>query len=1506
MSNLSGATPHAIQLHQLLTYLEEVEKLKRKPPFTLPSAKEAFVGLQHEMLSLPEITFNQQSGSDEVWLRIPRLQQINAPELDPKLVPWVTLNKSPERLPVLKEVLITQGDEDSLPPVSIEDQPHIRELFDWYLEFMWEPWAQAEIMRRKTMTRYNQLFAIQQARSGNEVDSPNELVWGIGIALWKGEGFPEPVRYPLIVQSCEITLNESTLDIEVRPRGVEPRIELDSFASIGLPGVKPLEDFWRTAISNITTSISPFEEVTFEALLRVSVGHLDSSGAYLQLPSEDQLPPQSDHLVVTNSWVLFERKRSTDIFLEDVRRLKARVMEAAELPGALKGLVEISDDSSVAVPEVPFRGLSTSDASGGARDLYFPMPYNDEQVSIVQKLHANDGVVVQGPPGTGKTHTIANIICHYLAEGKRVLVTSKGDSALGVLQEKLPERIRALSVGLLSSERDGMRQFESSIQMIAANVSSMNTMRATKNIEVSELQVNQLHAEISHVDQEISKLAATQMQKYAFKGSELGAADLARIVGEDQSQHEWLDDKLPDYGTEIGFSPDAVEGLRKARIMVGADLHDAYKELPSPNQLPSWAELEGIHQDLLRAKNISVTVASGKLYPLRNSLSDTTLRATQLIEFLDQRRRVLDEINSAGYTWSANFLLHMKSISEEDPMLVAMSALHEQASLLERERKELLLNAVTAPIGVESNQEFIQALERLTLGKSAFLLPFGNAATKLLLSQSTVLALPAKESAEWKLIASLLEWRKTVQQTNARWNALCLEYGFEQIDADLLLAFRQVLGAIRVIQRIKELQFKFNVALKDRLDEVFNGALSDEIILGGESAIDRARDSLSAHVDKDSLSYAVNRVSAIAQAMQAFEGSIVDSIQQFVMDVLGTAGRNETEVKREWDSLELEIGRLHALKDSFLTIRKVTEDIERAGAALWAARLRSQQAINEDSLIPEHWVQSWEWRQAYQLLERIDAHHKLRELFAKRHELTKSLASAYQDLIAEKTWLSVHQNSPTSVRQALQAYLNAVQAMGAGTGKRAVRYRKHAQEAMEMAYQAVPCWILPHWRVSETLPSEIGLFDLVIIDEASQSDIWALPALMRGKKLLVVGDHEQVSPSAVGTSEEKIISLAARYLKGQPHGAHMTPERSIYDLARVVFAGNSVMLKEHFRCVPAIIEFSNREIYDGQIRPLRLPKASERLDPPLIDVYVKGGFRKGDINDPEAKAIVDEIELIIADPAMAGKTIGVVTLIGTEQANHIYKMVSSRVSPIEIIARQISIGPPPVFQGKERDIMLVSMVADHTSRASANKNDIRQRINVAMSRARDRMYLFRSVSTDQFREDTLSGKIISHFKQPFRVDAKESVTLRERCDSGFEEEMFDELVRHGYRVRPQVPCGGYRIDFVVEGADGRRLAIECDGDRYHGPGQWQDDMTRQRVLERAGWTFWRCFASSFVRRRNEVLSDLFETLNGLGIEPLGSETVDNSSWVGFKEVDPYLVDEDEQEEEISDEPMELV
>ena len=110
------------------------------------------------------------------------------------------------------------------------------------------------------------------------------------------------------------------------------------------------------------------------------------------------------------------------------------------------------------------------------------------------------------------------------------------------------------------------------------------------------------------------------------------------------------------------------------------------------------------------------------------------------------------------------------------------------------------------------------------------------------------------------------------------------------------------------------------------------------------------------------------------------------------------------------------------------------------------------------------------------------------------------------------------------------------------------------------------------------------------------------------------------------------------------------------------------------------------------------------------------------------------------------------------------------------------------------------------------------------------MYLFRSVEISQLNKNDLKAMLIGHFQAPFHQDPIRVRDLRSRCQSGFEREMFDVLVGRRYCITPQVPAGGYYIDLVVEGHGDRRLAIECDGDQFHGPGQWAADMARQRVL----------------------------------------------------------------------------
>ena len=402
----------------------------------------------------------------------------------------------------------------------------------------------------------------------------------------------------------------------------------------------------------------------------------------------------------------------------------------------------------------------------------------------------------------------------------------------------------------------------------------------------------------------------------------------------------------------------------------------------------------------------------------------------------------------------------------------------------------------------------------------------------------------------------------------------------------------------------------------------------------------------------------------------------------------------------------------------------------------------------------------------------------------------------------KRTWLKLAENASPSIRAALQAYLIAIQKIGKGTGKRAVRYRQDARMAASLANPAVPCWIMAHYRVSESLPAELGCFDLVVIDEASQSDLTALPSLLRAKKVLIVGDDKQVSPEGVGLEEEKVRSLMNRFLGNQveTYRPQMSPERSIYDLFKVVFANSAVMLKEHFRCVGPIIEYSKREFYNHELRPLRVPKASERLDPPLIDVLVEDGYRSGDVNRREARFIVDEIKAIVADPNLSHRSIGVVSLLADEQALLVWKLLTDEIGPEFMQRHRITCGDARTFQGKERDIMFLSMVsAPNEVGAPLSRNTFAQRFNVAASRARDRVYLVRSVDLGNLSDVDLRRNLIAHFATPFAQDEVRVEDLRKLCESPFEREMYDELTQRGYWVTPQVRVGQYRIDLVVEG-----------------------------------------------------------------------------------------------------------
>lgn len=1481
---------HAVTLQErlieLLVYIEQVEKMRRVAPFKVPD--EFFRGFQAAFQGLPGIEFNLVSGGDDVWARLARLKEELPPEPPESLQLWVTLSRSPDKDPELREAIVVKKVDGTEKHLTLAQFPGLKKTFATYVADKWTPWAMQERPRRKTMALYNKLFAIQQTMEIEGGEASLELVWGLGLAVWKKPGAPSAIEYPLLTQVCDISLNASTFALEIRPRDADAVLEIDCYVDSEVEGVTQLQAWWRQYRESAKTRPTPFELESTEPILKAAVGYLDPGGQFIApvAGQESAVPAVKESLQVTSTWVLFVRKRSAHLFLQDIDRLKKNLKSGDPLPAAVAALVSEGADAVKPRERVEFRGLSSSSTGAGVEELYFPMPYNAEQVAIVEKLTSSDGVVVQGPPGTGKTHTIANVICHFLAHGKRVLVTSKGEEALRVLQEKIPEEIRSLSVALLTDEHTGMKQFEHSIQEIATTVSEMQPSKVEAEIEGYEARLVELHQKIAALDHSISELAERQLSRIKLEGRDVSPEELARLVLEEQSQHCWLLDPIdPQQHAQPIFTNEDISALREARRRVGADIQYLPCELPGADGLPTAEVLVSLHKDLQRSRSIEQEVLDGQLIPLVDRTPGTFDKAKALTENLKKGEALLARISAQAKPWTGKVrgLLAGPKTELSTQLLGACV----QVIKLEMARRLRLAHPVDAPAGIEVEDESREGIERLVEGKSVFALPFGKKAAREKIAQITVSGLKPQSQEDWQRVKDELEHRVAARRLVATWNSVAPEFGIDAVAAGAPDAFRKMVEASEHIQAIYQLLHSVDQPMKAAAEDVFGTAAWASLPKEPDKARPVLLSSLSKHLDKSRLGYAMARVDDLRQKLDGKSGPVVEGIAALITRHLGSVSIPDTAVANRWRELLSELRRLAGLRPDLVTIERVTSEVERSGAAHWAKQLRTEAAGGEsDPLLPATWLEAWRWRVSKTLLEGLDGHQELKAKFDRRKTAEGDLAKTYRALVASKAWLAVHENSPENVRQALQEYLNEIQAIGAGTGIRAVHHRQLARAAMERAYPAVPCWIMPQWRVSESIPPKVGSFDLVVIDEASQSDLWALPALLRGQKILVVGDHRQVSPSAVGMEEQKIRDLFNRYLTDQPHASQMRPDRSIYDLARVVFAGNSVMLKEHFRCVPAIIEFSKREFYEHEIKPLRIPKRSERLDPPLIDVFVKGGFRKGDVNAPEARAIVAEIASIIADPAMEKRSIGVVTLLGHEQAKYIDDLIRRKIPTHEIVARRIRVGEPPVFQGRESDIMLLSMVLQKGDRGLADQTLYQQRMNVAASRARDRMILFRSIEESSINPESLTARLMAHFRQPFHQDAQQVAALRDLCESDFEREMFDDLTNRGFRVRPQVKVGGYRIDLVVEGTEDRRLAVECDGDRYHGPGQWADDMIRQRVLERAGWTFWRCFASSFVLRRGQVLDDLFGTLKKMGIEPLGSEAVDTTAWVASRTIDP--------------------
>ena len=390
------------------------------------------------------------------------------------------------------------------------------------------------------------------------------------------------------------------------------------------------------------------------------------------------------------------------------------------------------------------------------------------------------------------------------------------------------------------------------------------------------------------------------------------------------------------------------------------------------------------------------------------------------------------------------------------------------------------------------------------------------------------------------------------------------------------------------------------------------------------------------------------------------------------------------------------------------------------------------------------------------------------------------------------------------------------------------------EEDFRPLLEAFPCWCVTTYAVSDSLPLKPGMFDVAIIDEASQCDIAScFPILFRAKRAVIVGDDKQL-PHLSFLEKAKEQSFLSQY--GIPDKYQLMwrfRTNSMFDLADY-YSMNSVMLDEHFRSLPPIINFSNHEFYNDRIRVMRKDKPDENV---LELVEVVDGKVDFDAtrNLPEIEALVKRLhEIIIEDERKNPDnpvTVGIISPFRA-QVEQLKVSVSKVLSDYMIKKHQIEIGTAHTFQGDERDIMMISWaVADNSYTQSLMFMQKANLFNVAITRGRNKVINFVSRNPRELPDGHFRNYV--SYMQNYQ-DKKQAVLSGEIDENiyknSLEREVADKIRELDHRVVAGAEIAGLSADLLVDD----KFVIEIDG---------VDDKTKshisnikkQAIIERSGF-----------------------------------------------------------------------
>lgn len=1478
----------------LFGYLEEFSKIRMKIVRNVSDYASDCIDLE----SLPtdngwiEVRFRDSANNDGPVLSVAKPEFKTCPQPPDEIAPWIASgwesykNQIGFKFPPEE---LAEANEEAPQDLFMSDPARAQLLEEWGGER--DKWVTYQTKATEASGVYEHLFKMKE-KLKSDPDKLEVVAASMNVRLSEDKR----VDHPVFTRNMRIQLDAE--------KGIISVEDVDSDTLIQKDLLSQSQNLTMSKISEAEQrldeeEVHPLDRDAIAREAKLLVNQLSPKSRYFD--RADAARDQEADIDVRPGFYLIFRQRP-DGTAGAIGRIVKTIDETQRVPAFLNGLLgEFAHDETTPVLEDLSDGSTVSrrlaEANGEDDEILLAKPANRAQLEIAKRIEQDDAVLVQGPPGTGKTHTIANLMGSFLAQGKRVLVTSYTSKALTVLADKMPPELRSLCVSSLASNGKDARD---SVEAIVNHLGEHSISELNKSVQELSCQREEILVDLAKARKSAFVEREAENKQFDLGNETLTPHDAAQFVAKNKEE---LDDIIPGQVMLLAqLDISIVEELYQSNGIASAEdeaeaicLQDVdwMALLPKPDvyaqEFEKYNQVSSLANELVRRHGWELCDDGG-----------TVEIGSAVLPVLD------DESEAFGTV--KNLVMH-GALSEEWQRGVAARSLRgegekaiwhrlcDEVQLLEQQASSYRSKWFPRQVALGDNGDY-QQLRALVSGYKEYL---GKTGLRKLLS--SVKSLPDGVAVNGAQVASpedcdaILDYIELMDKRHVcaiQWDALMGTVGvncFAELDSSEPehVAFRYVEG------------IKAALAWKaECIDKLFDALDSNGI-------------SHEAFFDCPSM---ISEKEVVAKTLQALETDLTDylklcvalkkirAIKAWAEDVLkgiedASAKHCETaaalsdcivQLRPVGDFGEVvdpELGLVQTYRDQYNRLQCLCEiraAVKRRHEQLnqlsqiapgWAQAVREREGVHGATSVPRGIERAWKYKQCQAIVEYAD-----RANSSNPQKEISELGKRYRDITAKlagmMAWLKIHKDleSNTELKVALNGWKQTVARIGKGTGKNASRHRSKARALMAKCQRAVPAWIMPIGQALDSFDPANNLFDIVIIDEASQADMTALAITYLAKKVIVVGDDKQVSPLSVGAKESTAEGLAASYIEGKGiPNAHLYRARySLYEIAQQGFS--PIMLTEHFRCVPDIIGFSNGLSYGGKIKALRDADAGG-LMPALVPFRVKSGMRSGKakINQQEAKAAVAIIRACLEQPEYENKTFGVLSLLGEEQADLIRNELLKEMDPAEFEKHEIICGNAAGFQGDERDVMILSMVDSNESETplrfmgTGSDDAYKKRYNVAASRAKDQMWLVYSLDPARdLKSGDLRRQLIEYMLDPHTFDAQIE-EAQEKAESDFELQVCTELSKRGYQYEQQKEVGSYRIDIVVQ-SDHHNVAIECDGDRWHSTeGQIIADMERQTILERVGWDFIRIRGSEFYSDRDATMDRVVAELAIYDIKP---------------------------------------